>query len=66
MLPSFNLLKAIMTIHKYMFENWKQIEGFANYEVSDHGRIRNRTNDKMVKAYEGAGGRSHECDVAQR
>ncbi len=40
-----------------MFENWKQIEGFANYEVSDHGRIRNKTNDKMVKAYEGAGGR---------
>ena len=40
-----------------MFENWKQIEGFANYEVSDHGRIRNKTNDKMLKAYEGAGGR---------
>jgi hypothetical protein len=40
-----------------MVEIWKQIEGFANYEVSDHGRIRNKTNEKMVKAYEGTGGR---------
>ena len=40
-----------------MFENWKEIEGFANYEVSDHGRIRIKTHDKRVKAYEGTGGR---------
>jgi hypothetical protein len=34
-----------------MAEHWKQIEEFDNYEVSDHGRVRNITTNKMVKAY---------------
>ena len=34
-----------------MTESWKQIEGFENYDVSDHGRIRNRTSHKMIKTY---------------
>ena len=38
-----------------MCENWKQIEGFKNYEVSDHGRVRNRTTNKFVKPYQDNG-----------
>ncbi len=45
-----------MTIHKYMIENWKQIEGFANYEVSDCGRIRNNTTNNILKPFD-CGGR---------
>ncbi len=35
-----------------MAENWKVIEGFENYEVSDHGRVRNKITNKFVKPYE--------------
>ena len=38
-----------------MSETWKQIEGFSNYEVSDHGRIRNKTTNKMLKPYDSGG-----------
>ena len=38
-----------------MTETWKQIEGFTNYEVSDHGRIRNKTTNKMLKPYNSGG-----------
>ena len=38
-----------------MTENWKQIEGFTNYEVSDRRRIRNKTTDKMLKPYNSGG-----------
>jgi len=38
-----------------MSENWKQIQGFANYEVSDHGRIRNKATNKMLKPYDSGG-----------
>ena len=38
-----------------MTENWKQIEGLTNYEVSDHGRIRNKTTNKMLKPYNSGG-----------
>ena len=38
-----------------MTENWKRIEGFTNYEVSDHGRIRNKTTNKMLKPYNSGG-----------
>ncbi len=38
-----------------MTEHWKQIEGFENYEVSDHGRVRNKKTNKMVKAYDSGG-----------
>ncbi len=34
-----------------MAECWKQIQEFDNYEVSDHGRVWNRTTNKMIKAY---------------
>ena len=34
-----------------MTETWKQIEGFENYDVSDHGRVRNRTTHNMIKPY---------------
>ena len=34
-----------------MSENWKQIEGFDNYEVSDHGRVRNTTTNKLLKPH---------------
>ena len=38
-----------------MSENWKQIEGFANYEVSDHGRIRRKATNKMLQPYNSGG-----------
>ena len=38
-----------------MSENWKQIEGFSNYEVSDRGRIRNKTTSKLLKPYDSGG-----------
>ena len=38
-----------------MSENWKTIEGFSNHEVSDHGRIRNKTTNKMPKPYDSIG-----------
>ena len=42
-------------MNKGMCENWKQIEGFENYEVSDHGRVINRTTNKFVKPYQDNG-----------
>jgi hypothetical protein len=33
-------------------ETWKPIEGFENYDVSDHGRIRNRTTNRNSKGSE--------------
>ena len=38
-----------------MSENWEQIDGFANYEVSDHGRIRNKTTNKMLQPFNSGG-----------
>ena len=38
-----------------MSENWKHIEGFSNYEVSDHGRIRNKTTNKMLQPFNSGG-----------
>ena len=38
-----------------MCENWKQIEGFENYEVSDHGRVINSTTNKLIKPYQDNG-----------
>ena len=38
-----------------MSENWEQIDGFANYEVSDHGRIGNKTTNKMLKPLNSGG-----------
>ena len=38
-----------------MSENWKQVEGFDNYEVSDHGRIRNQTTNKILQPYDSGG-----------
>jgi hypothetical protein len=38
-----------------MTENWKQIEGFDNYEVSEHGRVRNSTTNKLIKPYQDNG-----------
>ena len=34
-----------------MSENWEQIDGFPNYEVSDRGRIRNKTTNKMLQPF---------------
>ena len=33
-----------------MVETYKQIEGFENYSVSDHGNVRNNTTGRIVKA----------------
>ena len=38
-----------------MSENWKQVEGFDNYEVSDHGRIRNKTTNKILQPCDSGG-----------
>ena len=38
-----------------MLENWKQIEGFVNYEVSDQGRVKNTATNKFVKPYQDCG-----------
>ena len=32
-----------------MSENWKSINGYENYEISDHGNIKNITTHKMLK-----------------
>ena len=34
-----------------MSENWKEIESLNNYEVSDHGRIRNKTTNKTLNPF---------------
>jgi hypothetical protein len=31
-------------------EQWKPIEGYENYEVSDHGNVRNKATSKILKA----------------
>ena len=31
-----------------MSETWKQIDGFDNYEVSDHGRVRHKTTNNLL------------------
>ena len=38
-----------------MSENWEQIDGFANYEVSDHGRTRNKTTNKILQPFNSGG-----------
>ncbi len=38
-----------------MSETWKHINGFDNYEVSDHGRIRNKQNNNILKPYDSLG-----------
>ena len=38
-----------------MSDNWKHIEGFSNYEVSDHGRIRNKTTNNMLQPFNSGG-----------
>ena len=38
-----------------MSENWKQIEGFVDYEVSDHGRVKNITTNEFAKPYQDSG-----------
>ncbi len=32
-----------------MSENWKSINGYENYEISDHGNIKNITTQRMRK-----------------
>ena len=32
-------------------EIWKTIEGFENYEVSDHGRLRSKRTQKFLNGY---------------
>ena len=56
-LPAESYLKlfGILTNKAGMSETWKQIEGFNNYEVSDHGRIRNKKTNKMLKPYDSCG-----------
>ena len=31
-------------------ENWRSVDGYANYEVSGHGRVRNATTERIEKA----------------
>ena len=37
-------------------EIWKSIDGFANYEVSSFGRVRNAATEKMLKPSASHGG----------
>ena len=30
-------------------ENWKSINGYENYEISDHGNVKNIKTNKMLK-----------------
>ena len=30
-------------------ENWKSINGYENYEISDHGNIKNIKTNRMLK-----------------
>ena len=32
-----------------MNENWKAIEGYENYEISDHGNVKNIKTNRMLK-----------------
>ena len=32
-----------------MNENWKAIEGYENYEISDHGNVKNIKSNRMLK-----------------
>ena len=32
-----------------MSEIWKDIEGFPNYQVSDHGNVRNKSTEYILK-----------------
>ncbi len=32
-------------------ENWRAIDGYINYEVSSHGRVRNITTARILKPY---------------
>jgi hypothetical protein len=37
-------------------ERWKSVNGFANYEISSCGRVRNATTERMLKSsYDGQG-----------
>ena len=38
-----------------MSENWKHIDGFDNYEVSDCGNVRNKKTNNMLKPYDSVG-----------
>jgi hypothetical protein len=38
-----------------MTETWKTIEGFEKYDVSDHGRVRNKTTNRIIKPYDQGG-----------
>lgn len=40
-------------------EEWKQIEGKGNYEVSNLGSIRNKTTGRILKSYVNSRGYSH-------
>ena len=33
-------------------ENWKSVNGFANYEISSCGRVRNATTERILKSSE--------------
>ena len=37
-------------------EVWKDIEGFPGYQVSDHGRVRNKTTGTILKPGLGGNG----------
>ena len=37
-------------------ENWHSIDGYANYEVSSHGRVRNATTERILKLVKDTGG----------
>jgi len=32
-------------------EQWKKLDGFKNYSISDHGRIRNDRTDRILKTF---------------
>ncbi len=36
-------------------EKWKSVDGFANYEISNCGRVRNATTERMLKTTTNAG-----------
>ncbi|MCM1289621.1 MAG: NUMOD4 motif-containing HNH endonuclease [Corallococcus sp.] len=39
-----------------MTEQWKKVQGHANYEVSDQGRVRNVTTGKILKPFDSGNG----------
>ncbi|MDJ0572096.1 MAG: NUMOD4 domain-containing protein [Pleurocapsa sp. MO_192.B19] len=40
---------------RYAPEYWKDIEGFPNYQVSNHGRVKSKKTSKILKLYQTRG-----------